>query len=218
MTGRAVKMVIMACNTSSALALDEVRAEFPDLPILGLILPGAKSAVRRGKRIGILATPATVASRAYERAVHEIDPSAKVWQVPCPEFVPLIETDRIVDPLTARVAREYLAPLLAENIDTLVYGCTHYRHLAPVIREILPRSVKIIDPARSVVHAAGKELELLGINTTERPLPTDFVVSGAPETFARLSRRWLGYSPRVTRVHFTAQSAISLTGDVPVNP
>jgi glutamate racemase len=217
MTDQPVKMVIMACNTSSALALDEVRAEFPGLPILGVILPGAQTAVRKGKRIGIIATPATVASNAYERAIQEIEPSAAVWQVACPEFVPLIEANRIFDPHTRRVAKEYLKPLIDRNIDTLVYGCTHYRHLAPVLQELLPSSVELVDPARSVVRAAEKELELLGLKNSDRPLPTRFAVSGDPDAFTRLSRQWLGYSPTVGKVHFPAPVMMSLSAEVSVS-
>jgi glutamate racemase len=217
MTDRQVKMVIMACNTSSALALDEVRAEFPDLPILGVILPGAKTAVGQGKRIGVIATPATVASKAYEQAILEIDPSARIWQVPCPEFVPLIEANRIFDPHTRQVAKEYLKPLLAENIDTLVYGCTHYRHLAPVLRELLPSSVRLVDPARSVVQAADQELELLGLKNTENPRPTRFAVSGDPDTFTRLSRQWLGYSPQVGKIYLPLPTTVAMTREIPVN-
>ena len=89
-----VKMVVMACHTGSALALETVRWEFP-FPILGVILPGAKAAVKQGKRIGVIATPATAASNAFPQAIQEIDSTAKVWQVGCPEFVPLIEDNRI---------------------------------------------------------------------------------------------------------------------------
>ncbi|AKV65627.1 MAG: glutamate racemase [Microcystis sp.] len=201
MSERRVKMVIMACNTSSALALEEVQAEFKDLPILGVILPGAKTAVKQGKRIGVISTPATAKSNAYKQAIQEIDPTAQVWQIPCPEFVPLIEANRIFDPYTTQVAREYLQPLLAENIDTLVYGCTHYRHLSPVLRRLLPSSVRLVDPAAAVVRAAEKELELLGLKNPETPLPTNFAVSGDPDTFARLSRQWLGFSPGVEKVY-----------------
>ncbi len=201
MTDRGVKMVVMACNTSSALALDEVRDEFRGLPILGVILPGAKSAVRCGKRIGIIATPATVRSDAYRQAILEIDPGANVWQVPCPEFVPLIEQDRIHDPHTLTVAKAYLQPLLRRNIDTLVYGCTHYRHLAPVFQKILPGSITTIDPAVSVVKAVEKELELLAIKNTLFPPVTSFAVSGCPDKFASLSRQWLGFLPVVEKVY-----------------
>ncbi len=194
-----VKMAIMACNTSSALALEAVRSEFP-LPILGVILPGARVAVQQGKRIGVIATPATTASNAYRRAILEIDPTVQVWQVGCPEFVPLIEQNRISDPYTIEVARYYLAPLLQQQIDTLVFGCTHYPFLAPVLRSLLPPTVKLLDPAVHVVAAATKELDLLGLRNTHTPLPTRFYVSGCPEQFAQSSVRWLGSMPVVESV------------------
>jgi glutamate racemase len=200
MTQQGVKMVIMACNTSSALALETIRSEV-DIPVLGVILPGARAAVQHGKRIGVIATPATAKSNAYRHAIQEIDPSVPVWQVGCPEFVPLIEHNRIHDPYTYQVAKEYLTPLLEQQIDTLIYGCTHYPHLAPVIRSILPRSVRLVDPAVSVVSAAMQELELLGLRNTRTALPTQFYVSGCPETFAQLSVQWLGCMPLVEQVN-----------------
>ncbi|CAD5957746.1 Glutamate racemase [Planktothrix agardhii] len=190
------KMVLMACNTSSALALETVQDEF-DIPMLGLILPGAQASVRQGKRIGVIATPATAASNAYRYAIQETDPSVQVWQVGCPEFVPLIEQNRIHDPYTYQVAREYLTPLIQQQIDTLIYGCTHYPHLAPVLRSILPAQVQLVDPAVSLVKATVKELELLGMRNTQPPKPTRFCVSGCPQQFADLSVQWLGFTPAV---------------------
>jgi glutamate racemase len=195
-----VKMVIMACNTSSALALETIRSEF-DLPILGIILPGARAAVQVGKRVGVIATPATAASNAYRQAIQEIDPAAQVWQMGCPEFVPLIESSRIHDPYTRQVAKEYLAPLLEQQIDTLVYGCTHYPYLAPIIQSLVPRSVKLVDPAVHVVQAAAQELEMLGLRSTRPAVPTQFYVSGCPKTFAQLSVQWLGCAPVVQQVN-----------------
>lgn len=200
MTQQGVKMAIMACNTSSALALEAVRREFK-IPILGLILPGARAAVQQGRRIGVIATPATAASNAYRRAAQEIDDAVEVWQVGCPEFVPLVEQNRINDPYTYEIAQEYLAPLLQQQIDALVYGCTHYPHLAPVLRTLLPPSVKLVDPALSVVAAAAHELELLGIKNTRPPLPTRFCVSGNPEPFAQVSVQWLGFTPIVEKIN-----------------
>jgi len=198
-----VKMIIMACNTSSALVLEEVRSEFP-IPILGIILPGARGAVRAGKRIGVISTEATAKSNAYRHAVQEIDASIKVWQVGCQEFVPLIEGDRIQDPYTLAVAKRYLEPLIAAGIDTLIYGCTHYPHLAPVFRQILPDTIELVDPAKHLSAAAAQELEILGINNLETGKtdaePTEFYVSGDPLKFAQVSRQWLGYQPHVERV------------------
>lgn len=200
MQKKQVKMAIMACNTSSALALETVRSEFP-FPILGVILPGAKAAVQQGKRVGVIATPATAASNAYSQAILEIDHTASVWQVGCPEFVPLIEQNRINDPYTKEVARQYLAPLLQQQIDTLVYGCTHYPHLAPVLRSLLPPSVRLVDPAIYLVKAVAQELDLLGLRNTHPPFPTRFYVSGCPQQFAHTSVRWLGYTPQVEQVY-----------------
>lgn len=210
MDGQGVKMAIMACNTSSALALELVRQEF-GFPILGVILPGARAAVRRGKRIGVIATPATAASNAYYQAIQEVDRTARVWQVGCPQFVPLIEQNRLNDPYTKKVARKYLAPLIARQIDTLIYGCTHYRHLEGILRQILPRSVQLVDPAKYVVKAAEKELELMGLKSHHLSPTTRFCVSGCPEKFARLSRQWLGYFPRVEKVSLPTSTGVSIS-------
>ncbi len=195
-----VKMAIMACNTSSALALEAVREEY-DFPILGVILPGARAAALQGQRIGVIATPATVKSNAYVQAIREANPHAKVWQVACPEFVPLIESDRLADPYTLAIAKEYLQPLLDRSIDTLVYGCTHYPHLEPILRQFVPATVRFINPAVNVVAAAAKELNLLGIQqNSARTLPTRFTVSGDPQQFAALASQWLPDRSLVERV------------------
>ncbi|MGB3533485.1 MAG: glutamate racemase [Microcoleaceae cyanobacterium] len=190
------KMVVMACNTSSALALETVQSEF-DIPILGVILPGARAAVEKGQRIGVIATPATAKSNAYRQAIQEVNPAIAVWQIGCPEFVPLIEQNRIHTPHTREVAQEYLAPLIHQQIDTLIYGCTHYPHLAPVLRSILPSTVQLIDPAIHLVEAVGQELEMLGLRNTQAARPTRFYVSDNPQQFAQLSGQWLGHSPAV---------------------
>jgi glutamate racemase len=199
MQQQGVKMAIMACNTSSALALETVRSEF-DFPILGVILPGARAAVTAGRRIGVIATPATAASNAYRRAIQEIDSKVQVWQVGCPAFVPLIEQNRINDAYTYEIAQEYLDPLLQQQIDTLVYGCTHYPHLAPVLRAILPPTVRLVDPAVHVVAAAAQELDLLALKNPRSPVPTRFCVSGCPQQFIQISVQWLGYTPPVEQV------------------
>ncbi len=199
MVQQGVKMVMMACNTSSALALETVRSEF-DLPILGLILPGARAAVQQGRRIGVIATPATAASNAYRHAILEVDANTQVWEVGCPEFVPLIEHNRLDDPYTYAIAQEYLKPLMQQQIDTLIYGCTHYPHLAPILRQILPPTVRLVDPAISVVAAAAQELDLLALRNLRAPLPTRFGVSGSPQAFSQLAAQWLGCTPIVEQV------------------
>ena len=198
MTAQGVKMIIMACNTSSALALETV----------------ARAAVGQGKRIGVIATPATAASNAYRNAIQEINPMAQVWQVGCPAFVPLIERNRIHAPYTKKIARQYLKPLLQKKIDTLVYGCTHYQHLETVLREILLSSIQLVDPAEHVVAAAEQELELMGLKNTSAPQPTHFCVSGSPEKFAQLSRQWLGFTPIAEKVYLPRPSTMPMTVEV----
>ena len=195
-----VKMVVTACNTSDALALETIRREF-SVPILGLILPGARAAVKQGKRIGVMATPATAQSNAYRRAIQEVDPTCQVWQVGCPEFVPLIEQNRAQDPYTREVAEQYLHPLLLQQIDTLVYGCTHYPHLDRVLRSLLPSNVKLVDPAVHVAKAAAQELELLGQTSLTAPVATRFCVSGSPEQFTKVAKQWLGCTPKVEKIY-----------------
>ena len=199
MCAQDVKMIIMACNTSSALALEVVRQEY-DIPILGVILPGAKAAVRKGNRIGVISTSATAKSHAYRQAIQEINPQTEVWEVPCPEFVHLIEQNQLYTDYTRKVAQKYLQPLLDKDIDTLVYGCTHYRHLEKTICSLLPSTIQIIDPAEHIVLAAKKELSLLGLRNENFPLATRFCVSGSPQQFASLSQQWLGHYPLVEQI------------------
>lgn len=213
MQGQGVKMVVMACNTSSALALETVRDEF-DLPILGIILPGARAAAKAGKRIGVISTVATAESNAYKQAILEASPTAQVWQVGCPDFVPLIEKSRIDDPYTRAVATDYLKPLMAANIDTLVYGCTHYPHLAPLMDQILPPSITVINPASSLVSAMTKELDILGLRNTEEKSAIDFYVSGDAEQFAEVSGQWIGFKPDVQPVSLAVLEGLAIAQSV----
>ena len=208
-----VKMAIMACNTSSALALEAVRSEF-SFPILGIILPGAKAAVEKGRRIGVIATLPTAKSNAYRNAIVEINPEIQVWQISCPELVPLIEGNRIFDPYTTEVTRSYIEPLLKNQIDTLVYGCTHYPHLAPVLRTLLPHTIKLVDPAVHVVKACTQELDLLKIKSNFPAQPTRFVVSGCPQQFAQSCLQLLGYTPTVEVVDLSNIPIYNLRQDI----
>lgn len=205
-----VKMAVMACNTSSALALETIRTEF-DFPILGLILPAARAAINRGKRVGVIATPATVKSACYPKAVQEIVSQrgyhVDVYQVECPEFVPLVEQGRIHDLYTRQVARQYLQPLIDADIDTLIYGCTHFPHLKSIISKLLPGGVNPIDPAYHVAAAAAKELEMLGLlHTAPKSQPDRFYVSGCPQQFAKVAHQLMGESLAVEAIDLSVQA------------
>jgi glutamate racemase len=208
------KMVIMACNTSSALALEQVRTEY-DIPILGVILPGARSAAQAGDRIGVIATPATAKSNAYQQAILEVNANKQVWQVGCPEFVPIIEQNRVNDPETRTIVQQYLQSLMEQDIDTLIYGCTHYPILAPVVRSILPADVKLVDPAVAVSAAALQELDLLQIRNLQMAMPTLFYVSGDPAPFTTIAQQWLGYTPIVQAISLAELTQTSIPVESP---
>ena len=158
-----VKMMVTACNTVSALALRDLRAAMP-VPVLGVIEPGARAALAatRTGRVGIIATEATIRSRAYEDAIHRLNPGLKIFTRACPLFVPLVEEGWIRHPVTRSVARLYLAPLLAKKIDTLVLGCTHYPLLKPTLRQTA-RRVELIDSAEETAKAVRSRLDQDGL-------------------------------------------------------
>lgn len=210
MASQNVKMVMMACNTSSALALDAVQQEF-DFPILGLIRPGAQAATRVGQRIGIIATQATVNSNAYKSAIQELSPQAQVWQVGCPKFVPIVEGNQIHQLHARQTAETYLTPLMEAQIDTLIYGCTHYPHLAPLLTTILPATMQYVDPAISMVAAAAQELDALGLRSNTPAWSTEFYVSGSASEFKRLAVQWLGHQPQVSQVQLPDLATSSVT-------
>lgn len=214
MTLQGVKMVIMACNTSSALALEQVRSDYP-FPILGVILPGANAAAQTGRRIGVLATPATASSHAYRQAILKIDPQSLVWEVGCPEFVPLIEANRLDEAYTYQIVSLYTSVLLDQRIDTLIYGCTHYPHLSPILETFLPATVQTINPAIYVVSDAIQELDRLGLRQTDRATWTRFYVSGSTDRFAQLASQWLGSLPKVTQVDIEAYGTSLKTSILP---
>jgi glutamate racemase len=200
MAKRNVKMAIMACSTGSALALDVVQDEF-DFPIVGVVKPGALAAVQSGRRIGVIATNATVKSQAYGQEVRRRSPTIDVWEVACPAFVPLIEKDMIDSPEMMAVAREYLQPLIEKDIDTLVFGCTHYPHLRRVFEQILPPHVTYVNPAEATVREISRVLVQKELQSdSEWGGQTSFYVSGCPEDFANLSLNWLCQKPPVENI------------------
>lgn len=206
MEKQGVKMVIVACNTATAAAIDRVAVEY-NFPVIGMISPGANTAVQQGrKRIGVIATLHTVNSNAYLDAIHKIDSSVSVFQVGAPALVPLIEQGRINDVYTFEVVQQYLEPLIEQQIETLILGCTHYPHLLHLFREILGTSVQILDPATPVVATATEQLQSLGILSDRPPHCTSFYVSGNPEEFAKRVGLFLGFTPIVEQVCLEIES------------
>jgi len=144
------KLIVVACNTASALAVASLEARL-DVPVVGVIRPGAAAAVAatRSKRVGVIGTRATVQSRAYELAIHALDSSVQVDAQACPLLVPLIEEGWLDDPVTDDVIARYLDPMLSNGVDTLVLGCTHYPLLHAALERRAGSGVRLVDSARN---------------------------------------------------------------------
>lgn len=193
-----VKLVVAACNTASALALDSLKDEFP-IEIIGVIEPGAVSAAGATKNgnVGVIGTAGTIHSNAYARALETIDAKIRVFSMACPLFVPLVEEGYVDKRATYLIAEEYLSPFKNNGIDTLILGCTHYPLLKPIIRQVLGETVLLIDSARETARVVAQRLAAGGQLT---PAGTDgkrkFYVSDVPDQFAQTARHFLGDSVR----------------------
>jgi glutamate racemase len=189
-----VKLIVIACNTVSAVALDVVQKR-AKVPVIGVILPGADAAVKATikNRIGVIGTVGTILSNAYTNAIRQLNPGIKVFGQPCPLFVPLAEEGWIDHKATELIAKEYLFPLTLEKIDTLVLGCTHYPILRDIIDKILHHNVTLIDSGEATALAVKKMLKELNIENTSKLKPNlQFWVSDVPHKFTEIGERFLG--------------------------
>ena len=195
-----VSTVVMACNTTNALARDVAEGQ-AGVPVVGLI--GAAAAMVRESRVGVLATPATVASGAYRESIEALHPGTLVVQQACPDFVPLIESGDLRSEALREAACRYLQPLMEASVESVVLGCTHYPLLTPLLNNLLPQSIRLIDPAMAV---ASQLDALLGKPVPEgltQPLAleaTRICVTADAEGFADRATSWLGQRPRVELV------------------
>lgn len=195
-----VKLIVVACNTASAVALEAIGAAV-DVPVVGMIEPAAAAALRATNtgHIGVIGTRATVASNAYTMAIHRLnrrDPAPVVHSCACPLFVPMVEEGWIDHAATRLVAQEYLAALFPQNdeIDTLVLGCTHYPLLKPLLHDLLP-TVQLIDCGE---HAAGVAQSLVagaaGADPSPRKPAVRFCLTDVPPAFVGIAERFLGFA------------------------
>jgi len=188
-----VKLICVACNTVSSLALPEIKKHFK-VPIVGVISPGAREAVyaTQNKRIGVIGTKGTIKSHTYELEIKHLDPEIKVTAVACPLFVPFAEEGWLSGKVVMEVARAYLKPLKDACVDTLILGCTHYPLLKPVIKEIMGTDVALIDSAKQVAIEVKKILSTEGLINKGLRGKHKFYVSDNPEWFSGLAQRFLG--------------------------
>ena len=207
LASRGIKMLVVACNTASALALPKIR-ESIGLDVVGVIGPGGRKAVeltrdKPNPRIGVIATEATVASDAYFEAIRRASDNAEVYQTGCPLFVPLAEENWTTEPETFSIATKYLAKMKEFGPDALVLGCTHYPILRDVIQQTVGESVKLVDSGEATAEEVRDLLDEKGLAnpkavTGKRKLCDDldhFYVTDAADRFGRVAERFLGTKP-----------------------
>ena len=192
-----LKLIVIACGTVSTTALEVLAQENP-IPVLGVVAPAAAAAARatRNDRVGLIGTQASIRSGAYEALIHKEDPAAQVFSQPCPLFVPLVENGRFKpgDVVIETVAAEYLAPLKAAGVDTLVLGCTHYPLLEGVISAQMGPEVTLVNAGAEGARAAAARLaELDALSGREGGGTCRYFVSDRQEDFSRLASIFLGW-------------------------
>ena len=194
LAARGIKLLVVACNTASAVALPALAQALP-IPVIGVIEPGARAALAQtqSRRIGVIGTAATVASGAYVRALQALDPSVEVWAQACPLFVPLAEEGWVEGAVPEQVARVYLHGLQKSRIDTLILGCTHYPLLRDVIGAEAGPGVVLVDSAQATAQAVEQLLieqgALAGVNASATH---DFCVTDVPSRFLDVAGRFFG--------------------------
>ncbi len=189
-----VKMIVVACNSSSSFALEYLRKKY-SLPIVGVIVPGACKAVQmtRKQLIGVIATSATINSGEYERTIKGIDKNIRVVNTACPLFVPLVEEGWFQGPVTEGAAKIYLKGVMRAKVDVLILGCTHYPLLKSVIQKIVGPKVYLVDSAKEIANNVKELLGVMGIaNVKSHRGQQKFFVSDKPQHFKKLAKRFLG--------------------------
>ena len=187
-----VKLIVAACNAATSAALPGLQ-EALAVPIVGVLVPEARAAVQatRSRRLGLLATEATVASGRYEEVVHALDAGARLVSVACPRLVPLIEAGDVGAELDAAV-REYAAPLRAAEVDTVILGCTHYPLIRRVFERAFGRGTTLVFSAEETAREVAETLQRKGVeNAAGRQGTTRFLTTGSPEEFRTLGERFL---------------------------
>lgn len=187
-----IKMLVIACNTATAVSLEAVKMEFP-LPVIGVLEPGARAAVAATKtrRVGVIGTEATIGTNAYEKAIRRLAPDVGVTSIACPLFVPLAEEGWTDNDVAELAAEHYLAPFRTTRIDTLVLGCTHYPLLKAVIGKVVGPGVTLIDSATETAKEVADVLEKLKWRGSGEGI-RKYYVTDTPTRFEMIGKRFLG--------------------------
>ncbi len=200
-----VKMIVIACNTATAVVLKEARKRL-DIPVIGVIDPGARAAVKgtRNKHIGVIGTKMTIESGSYEKALRHVAGEVDVYSLACPPFVPLVEAGEVSGERVRQVVEETLRPLQPSEMDTLILGCTHYPLLAPVIQDVVGPDVHLISSGDETALEVAAMLDYQELENALDAVPAHaFYATGDIELFDRLASEWLGRPVHAEKVEVT---------------
>ncbi|EIJ79087.1 glutamate racemase [Bacillus methanolicus PB1] len=189
-----IKMLVIACNTATAVALDEISRELP-IPVIGVIHPGARTAIKvtKNRRIGVIGTEGTVRSGAYEKALKSINRHVTVKSLACPKFVPLVESGEYFGPVAKKIVAETLLPLRNKGLDTLILGCTHYPLLEPLIKNFMGKGVNVISSGEETAREISTILHHNGmLHVSEEEPIHQFFTTGSKAIFTKIASQWLG--------------------------
>lgn len=194
---KGIKMLVIACNTGTAAALDEIRSKLP-IPVIGVIHPGSRSAIKetQNKQIGIIGTAGTINSHLYEKVILEKVKDLQVMSLAAPEFVAIVEENRMNEPESKQIVQKQLQPFKESGIDTLVLGCTHYPILKDLIRETMGNSVRLVDSGIETVNEVSTLLDYFKISrsaqeASEKPATLEIFTTGEIEHFSQVAENWL---------------------------
>lgn len=206
-----IKMLVIACNTATAAALETIRAGV-DIPVIGVINPGSRAAIKHSKnnRIGVIGTKGTINSNVYKHTIKEKDNTIEVISMSCPKFVPLVESNQFNSSIAKKVVAETLQPLLKESVDTLILGCTHYPLLSPLIQNVMGPNVTLIDSGAETISEVSTLLDYFHLAESSHNKTASeykFYTTGSPKLFSEIAETWLESS------HFTVEKVNLQTND-----
>ncbi|MEY8444740.1 glutamate racemase [Enterococcus ratti] len=191
---RGIKMLVIACNTATAVALEKIKAALP-IPVIGVILPGTRAAIKQtsNQQVGIIGTLGTIKSHAYETVLKEKVPELTVSSLACPKFVSVVESNEYHSSVAKKIVAQTLTPLLSKKIDTLILGCTHYPLLRPIIQNVMGESVTLIDSGAETVGEVSMLLDYFEISHSPKKKQTfcHFYTTGSAKLFKEIAQDWL---------------------------
>jgi len=189
-----IKMLVIACNTATAAALDGLKQHL-SIPVVGVILPGSRAAIKvtENRNVGIIGTEGTIKSKEYEKAIENKNKDLKVTSLACPRFVPIVESNQYASSVAKRVVRETLLPFKNSDMDTLILGCTHYPLLKPIIQNVMGDDVKLIDSGAETLNEVSVLLDYydLAEKSSGELGDIQFYTTGSTEMFKNIVSDWL---------------------------